>query len=151
MGDELATSNVNRAYSLGATSIAIFTFILIFLYPRFESGEIDALLFQATLAVMGVATFSFAFASFYYYGSSLGSRIDDSERALYSRRGDRFWLLGYILLFLVPSLILFSVGLLAVGAAWFVLWLVHLLFVIRYFPRIQSERSSPGPGEARAG
>jgi hypothetical protein len=73
MGDELATSNVNRSYSLGATSIAIFTFMLIFLYPRFESGEINALLFQAALVVMGVATFSFVFASLYYYGSSLGS------------------------------------------------------------------------------
>ena len=91
MGDELATSNVNRSYSLGATSIAIFTFVLLFLYPRFVSGEINALLFQATLLVMGVATFSFVFASFYYYGSSLGSGIDDAERALYSRRGDRFW------------------------------------------------------------
>ena len=69
-------SNVNRSYSLAATSIAIFTFILLFLYPRFASGEANALLFQVTLVVMGVATFSFVFASFYYYGSSLGSRID---------------------------------------------------------------------------
>ena len=46
MEDELATSNVNRSYSLAGTSIAIFTFMLIFLYPRFASGEIDALLFQ---------------------------------------------------------------------------------------------------------
>jgi hypothetical protein len=59
MGDELATSNVNRSYSLAATSIAIFTFILFFLYPRFASGEINALLFQVTLVAMGVATFSF--------------------------------------------------------------------------------------------
>ena len=58
MGDELATANVNRAYSLAATSIAIFTFMLIFLYPRFAGGEINGLLFQATLVVMGVATFS---------------------------------------------------------------------------------------------
>ena len=57
MGDELATSNVNRSYSLAATSIAIFTFVLFFLYPRFASGEINALLFQVTLVVMGVATF----------------------------------------------------------------------------------------------
>ena len=148
MGDELATSNVNRSYSLGATSIAIFTFMLFFLYPRFASGAINALLFQATLVVMGVATFSFVFASLYYYGSSLGSRIDDAERALYSRRGDRFWLLGHILLFLDPSLVLFSVGLLAVGCAWFALWLVYLLFVIRYFPRIQTPQKSSSPGEA---
>jgi len=140
MGDELATANVNRSYSLAGTSIAIFTFTLIFLYPRFASGEIDALLFQATLVVMSVATFSFVFASFYYYCSSLGSGIDDAERDRYSWRGDRFWLLGYTLLFLAPSLVLFSVGLHAVGAAWFALWLVYLVFVIRYFPRIQAAR-----------
>jgi hypothetical protein len=140
MGDDLATANVNRSYSLGATSIAIFTFMLFFLYPRFTSGAINAVLFQATLVVMGVATFSFVFASLYYYGSSIGGRIDAAERARYSRRGDRFWLLGYTLLFLVPSLILFSLGLFAVGSAWFALWLVYLLFVIRYFHRVQTAR-----------
>jgi hypothetical protein len=145
MGDELAASNVNRSYSLAATSIAIFTFMLVFLYPRFATGEINALLFQATLVVMGVATFSFVFSSFYYYASSLGSRIDDAERALYSRRADRFWLLGYTLLFLGPSLILFSVGLLAVGSVWLALWLVYFLFVIRYFPRVQTARTSSSP------
>ena len=62
MGDELAAGNVNRSYSLAATSIAIFTFMLFFMYPRFVSGEINALLFQAALVVMSVATFSFVFA-----------------------------------------------------------------------------------------
>jgi hypothetical protein len=151
MGDELATANVNRAYSLAATSIAIFTFILIFLYPRFASGQVNVLLFQATLVVMGVATFSFVFASFYYYASSLGRRMDNTERTLYSRRGDRFWLLGYVLLFLAPSLILYSVGLLAVGFVWFLLWLTYVLFLIRFFPRVQTAGTSASQGEARAG
>ena len=142
MGDDLAAANVNRSYSLAATSIAIFTFMLFFLYPRFASGEINSLLFQVTLVVMGVATFSFVFASFYYYCSSLGDRIDDADRATYSIRADRFWLFGYTLLFLDPSLILFSVGLLAVGSVWLALWLVYLLFVIRYFPRVQTARNS---------
>ena len=149
MGAEVATHNVNRSYTLGATSIAIFTFMLFFLYPRFARGEINALLFQTTLVVMGVATFSFVFASLYYYGSSLGSQIDDAERALYSRRGDRFWLLGYTLLFLNPSLILFSIGLLAVGSVWIALWLVYLLFVIRYFPTMQTGRVGASRGEGR--
>ena len=140
MGDDLARSNVDRSYSLAATSIAIFTFTLFFLYPRLETDEINPVLFQATLVVMGVATFSFVFASFHYYCSSLGGRIDDADRALYARRGDRFWLLGYTLLLLEPSLILFSIELLAVGFAWFALWLVYSLFVIRYFPRIQTAR-----------
>lgn len=149
MGDDLAASNVNRAYSLAATSIAIFTFMLIFLYPRFASGEIDPLLFQVTLIVMGVATFSFAFASFNYYGASLGSRIDDAARAVYSRRGDRLWLLGCILLFVDPSLILFSVRLLVVGSVWLALWLVYVLFALRHFPRVQTARTSSSRDEAR--
>ena len=144
MGDELAAANVNRSYSLAATSIAIFTFMLFFMYPRFLSGEINALLFQATLVVMGVATFSFVFASFYYYCSSAGTGIGDAERALCSLRADRFWLLGCTLLFLDPSLILCSIGLLAVASAWFALWLVYLLFVIRYFPKVQTVRQSSG-------
>jgi hypothetical protein len=138
MADDLAAANVNRSYQLAASSIAIFTFLLFFLYPRFASGEVDALRYQATLIVMGVATFSFAFASFYYYGASLGGRIDDAERTQFSLRGDRLWLLGCVLLFLAPSMILFTVRLLAVAFAWFALWLVYVLFVVRYFPRVQT-------------
>jgi hypothetical protein len=144
MGDDLAAANVNRSYSLAASSIAIFTFMLFFLYPRFEKGAINALLFQAALVVMGVATFSFVFASLHYYRPSPGSGFDDAERALYSRRGDRFWMLGNTLLFLDPSLILFSIGLLAVGSVWFALWLLYLLFMIRHFPRVQTARESSG-------
>ena len=138
MADELAAANVNRAYQLAASSIAIFTFLLFFLYPRYASGEIDPVPYQTSLIVMGVATFSFAFSSFYYYGASLGGRIDDAERARYARRGDQFWLLGCVLLFLTPSLILFTIGLLAVASAWFGLWLVYVLFVARFFPRVQT-------------
>ena len=85
---------------------------------------------------MGVVTFSFAFASFYYYGASLGGRIDDAERTRYSCRGDRFWLLGCVLLFLAPTWILVTITLLAVAAVWFALWLVYGLFAIRLFPRV---------------
>jgi hypothetical protein len=140
VADELAAANVNRSYQLAASSIAIFTFLLFFLHPKFAAGQVDAFAFQATLTVMGVATFSFAFSSFYYYGASLGGRIEDVERAQYSRRGDRFWLLGCVLLFLTPSLILFTIRLHAVASAWFALWLVYLFFVMRYFPRIQTAR-----------
>ena len=139
MTADLAAANVNRAYQLAASCIAIFTFLLFFLYPRFVSGDIDALPYQATLIVMGVATFSFAFASFYYYGASLGGRVDDGVRARDGHRGDRFWLLGCILLFLAPSMVLFTIGLLAVALTWFALWLVYLLFVLRNFPRVRTE------------
>ena len=138
MDEGLAASNVNRTYSLAAMSIAIFTFMLIFLYPRFASGEANAALFQATLLVMGVTTFSLMFAAFQYYGSSLGSRMDDAERARLSRRGDRFWFLGSTLLFLAPSMVLASIGLFFVGSAWFALWFAYVVFAIRFFPRVQT-------------
>jgi hypothetical protein len=141
MADDLAAANINRSYSLTATCIPIFTFMLFFLYPRFASGEIDARLFQATLVGMGVATFSFVFASYFYYCATHG-RFDDAERTLYSRRGDRFWLLGYAVLFLVPSLILFTVGLRGVAAVWLALWLAFVLFAIRTFPSVQTARKS---------
>lgn len=138
MSDDLAGSNVNRSYSLAGTSIAVFTFMLFFLYPRLLSGEIDALLFQVTLAVMGVATFSFVFASLHYYAASVGARMDAAERGRHTRRGDRFWLTGSTLLFLDPSLVLLSIRLVVVAAVWFALWTVYAAFVIRCFPRILS-------------
>jgi hypothetical protein len=140
MGEDLAATNVGRAYSLAATCIAIFTFTLFFLYPRFVSGEANALLFQASICVMGVATFAFVFASFYYYFASVSKQIGDAERAAYSRRGDHFWLLGCVLLFLDPSLILFSLSLVVIGSVWFALWLLYLVFVVRFFPKIQTAR-----------
>lgn len=143
MGDDLAGSNVNRSYSLAATSIAVFTFMLFFLYPRFRSGEIDPFLFQATLVAMGVATFSFVFASLHYYCCSLGSRIDHAERARYAWRGDRLWLIGTTVLFLAPGLVLLSIGLRAVAAVWLVLWATYASFAIRYCPRMLTPSADP--------
>jgi hypothetical protein len=142
MTNDLASANVNRSYSLGGTSIAIFTFTLIFLYPRYVNGEANPLLFQVTLAVMAVATFSLAFATFHYYGSSLPDRVDEATRATYARRGDRFWVLGSTLMFLAPSLVLFTIGLSLVGGVWLALWFVYALFISRSFRRVETRPGS---------
>jgi hypothetical protein len=44
MREDVAAVNVTRSYTLAGTNIAIFTFMLFFLYPRFESGRINPLL-----------------------------------------------------------------------------------------------------------
>ena len=142
MREDLAAVNVTRSYTLAGTNIAIFTFMLFFLYPRFESGRINPVLFQATLIAMGVATFSLVFATLHYYRCSLGGRMSETERTLYARRADRFWLLGYTMMFLAPNLVLFLLGLLAVASVWLALWLVYLFFVVRYFPKVQTLRVS---------
>ena len=99
MREDLAAVNVTRTYTLAASNIAIFTFMLFFLYPRFESGRIKPLLFQVTLIAMGVATFSLVFATLHYYRCSLGGPMSDTERTLHAQRADRFWLLGYTTMF----------------------------------------------------
>ncbi len=137
MAEELASANVNRSYTLAAMSIAIFTFVLFFLFPRFQSREIDPWMFQATLITLGMATFAFVFSTFAYYRVAIG-KADDTSRLLIARRGDRYWVFGYTMLFLSPSLILVTVGLLVVAFVWFVLWLIYLMVVIRFFPRVQS-------------
>jgi len=142
MREDLAAVNVTRTYTLAASNIAIFTFMLFFLYPRFENGRINPVLFQATLIAMGVATFSLVFATLHYYRCSLGGGMNDSDRALHARRADRFWLLGYTMMFLAPSLVLFLVRLRIVASVWLGFWLVYLFFVARYFPRIQTPRES---------
>jgi hypothetical protein len=138
MSRELAAANVNRCYQLAASSIAIFTFLLFFLYPRFASGEVDAWPFQGALMVMGVATFSFAFASWFYYGASLDTIDDSTKRDRVARRADRMWLLACLMLFLAPSLILFAVELLAVAAFWFALWLAYCFVVVANFHQVRA-------------
>jgi len=141
MREDLAAVNVTRSYTLAGTNIAIFTFMLFFLYPRFESGRINPLLFQATLIAMGVATFSLVFATLHYYRCSLGGGMSDTERTLQARRADRFWLMGYTTMFLAPSLVLFLIGLPIVASVWLAFWLLYLFFVVRYFPRLQTPPS----------
>jgi len=141
MRDDLAAVNVTRSYTLAGTNIAIFTFMLFFLYPRFESGRINPVLFQATLIAMGIATFSLVFATLNYYRCSLGERMSDTERTLQARRADRFWLLGYTTMFLAPSLVLFLIRLRIVASVWLAFWLLYLFFVVRYFPRLQTPPS----------
>jgi len=142
MREDLAAVNVTRSYTLAGTNIAIFTFMLFFLSPRFESGRINPVLFQATLIAMGVATFSLVFATLHYYRCSLGGRMNDTERARLARRADRFWLLGYTTMFLAPSLVLFLLRLRIVASVWLAFWLLYLFFVVRYFPSLQTPRAA---------
>jgi hypothetical protein len=141
MGQDQTTANVDRSHSLGGTNIAIFTFMLFFLYPRAENGTICPWLFQTTLVAMGVTTFSFVFAALEYYRSSVVGALSDAERAMHARRADRFWVLGFTGMFLAPSLVLFLLELIAVAWAWLSLWLVYLLFVVRFFPKVQTPRT----------
>src|SRR5690242_14915483 len=114
MSLEIANANVNRNITLAGTSVAIFTFLLFFLYPRYLSGEIDPILFQFTLAIIISVIFSLVNSATYYYGTALTLSVQPEKTATFGK-AEAFWLVGYSLLLLEPSLILFTVKLVAVG------------------------------------
>ena len=130
---ESANLDVSRIVTLVGTSIAIFTFLLFFLYPRYTSGAIDPILFQLSLTVIGFAIFLLVIAGLYFYSVTLPWPVTSDEAALLRRRGDKFWLLGYTVLLLEPSLILFTVNLPIVAIVWLGLWVSYLILELNEY------------------
>ncbi len=133
MSNKTANLDVSRVVTLVGTSIAIFTFLLFFLYPRFASGEIDPILFQVSLIVIGVAIFSLVYAGLYFYTLTLSYYLNSAESGAIQRRGDLFWLIGYSVLLLEPSLILLTVRLFIVALAWMALWLSYIYLTLHEY------------------
>ena len=146
-GTSLAEANVNRTATLAGTSIAIFTFLLFFLYPRYEDARINPMLFQSALMVIGLAIFGFVFAGLYYYLVTVPWPAKSLKPLGYLRTGDLFWFLGFSLLLVEPSLILFTVGLLFVAWGWFGLWVLYMFFNLREFGKYR-KRNLEGYGFA---
>jgi O-antigen/teichoic acid export membrane protein len=128
---ELATSNVNRAATLVGSSMAVFTFLLFFLYPRFSSGQIDPMLFQITLALIVFTIFSFGFSGLYYYGLVGISKLSTDKKQSYFRRANMFFVLGLLFAVAEPALILFTIGLTALGLTALTLWFLYTYFIVR--------------------
>ncbi len=130
MNRENANLDVSRIVTLVGTSIAIFTFLLFFLYPRYISDTIDPTLFQISLIVIGFAIFSLVIAGLYFYIVTLPWPVTSNEAASLRRRGDKFWMLGYSVLLLEPSLILLTVNLPTVAIVWLALWISYLILQV---------------------
>lgn len=133
MSNENANLDVSRVVTLVGTSIAIFTFLLFFLYPRFASGEIDPILFQVTLIVIGVAIFTLVYAGLFFYTLTLPQYLNSVESVAIQRRGDLFWLIGYSVLLLEPTLILLTIRLVIVALAWLLLWASYVVLTLREY------------------
>ncbi|SRR5438876_5588614 len=139
MSLDIAEANVNRNITLAGTSVAIFTFLLFFLYPRYLSGDINTVLFQFTLAIIVSVIFSLVISALYYYGTTLTLSLAPGQVTNIFGKAEAFWLIGYSLLLLEPSLILFTVNLLVVGLYALVLWFYYLLLTWLQF-RKQTKR-----------
>jgi len=127
---DLAAANVNRAGTLVGSTIAVFTFLLFFLYPRFSSGSIDPVLFQITLTIVVLTILSFSLSGLFSYRIGVLKMNSTKKRA--SMRGAAlFWLIGTLLAVLEPALILFTVGLTIVGTIALGAWVVYALLTLR--------------------
>jgi hypothetical protein len=126
MSLDIANSNVNRNITLAGTSVAIFTFLLFFLYPRYTSSEVNPILFQFTLAIIVSVIFSLVLSATYYYGNTLTLSLPAGQGTAIFGKAEGFWIIGYSLLLLEPSLILFTVNLSVVGLYALLLWFSYL-------------------------
>ena len=139
-GDDAGT-NVGHSVALAGTSTAIFTFTLGFFEPRLVLlSSVDSILFQIALTVIGLATFSFVFSGVYFYAITLVPSHDSAKGAKYRRRADTLWLIGFSLLVLEPSLILFTVDLTLVAVVYLLLWISYAVFQFYMFAEIQTLR-----------
>lgn len=122
-------ANENRSLTagLGATCIAVLTFVLIFLYDRANAGQINDLLFQATLLVIVVSLFLISVSSLNYWFVMEAFRTAPSRAPAYQRRADGFFASSLVLLLLEPTLILFTVKLYFVGAIALALWIAGVV------------------------
>ncbi len=124
-------ANENRALTagLGATCIAVLTFVLIFLYDRANAGQVNDLLFQSTLLVIVVSLSLVSLASLNYWFVMEAYRNVPSRAASYERRADGFFASSLILLLLEPALILVTVKLYYLGAVALAFWVLGILLL----------------------
>jgi hypothetical protein len=126
---EYEDANENRSLTagLGGTTIAILTFVLIFLYDRDTSGQINNLLFQLTLVNIVVSLFLISLSSLNYWFVMESLRTHHPGVGSYARRADLLFASSLVLLLLEPTLILVTVKLYYVGGVAAALYVVGLV------------------------
>lgn len=129
---DLVASNLTRATTLIGSSMAVLTFLLFFLFPRYANGQIDPILFHVTVGMVVLAIFSFGFSGICYYAIIGIPKMNVARKRLYARRGDLFFVLGILFAVSEPALILFTIGIVIVALLASGLWIIFTLFLLRH-------------------
>jgi len=127
---DYVTSNLNRSVALIGSNLAIFTFVLIFLFPRYASNQLNGVLFQATLTSSFLAIFLFGIAGVHYFEVVAMAKAIVETKMQLVRRGDLLFVVSLLLATAEPALILFTLGLTGVGIIAAVLWTLYAVFLI---------------------
>ncbi len=125
---EAARQSRGLTTALGGTCVAIFTFLLFFLYPRFAAGEVNPNLFQlALLAILG-SLFLLVLAAWFYFLFTQSLGVDAARPGKYLAWADACFAVGVTVLTLAPALVLLTVNLQALGFVALGLWGLYLIF-----------------------
>jgi high-affinity Fe2+/Pb2+ permease len=119
---EDANENRSLTAGLGGTTIAILTFVLIFLYDRAAAGQVNNLLFQSTLLIIVVSLSLISLSSLNYWFVMEALRTSPPRATVYQQRADLLFASSVVLLLLEPTLILFTVRLYYVGLVALAFW-----------------------------
>src|SRR2546426_12384503 len=128
---DYVTSNLNRSLTLIGSNLAIFTFMLIFLYPHYASNQLNGVLFQAALTGSLLAIFLFGISGVRYFEVVAMAKASVETKMQLVRRGDLLFVVSLLLATAEPALILFTLGLTGVGIIATVLWTLYAVFLTR--------------------
>ena len=128
---DYVTSNLNRSVTLIGSNLAIFIFVLIFLFPRYASNQLNGVLFQASLTASLLTIFLFGISGVYYFEVVAMAKASVETKTRLVQRGDLLFVVSLLFATAEPALILFTLGLIVVGVIATVLWTLYAVFLIR--------------------
>ncbi len=131
MDPDYVTSNLNRSVTLIGSNLAIFIFVLIFLFPRYASNQLNGVLFQASLTASLLTIFLFGISGVYYFEVVAMAKASVETKTRLVQRGDLLFVVSLLFATAEPALILFTLGLIVVGVIATVLWTLYAVFLIR--------------------
>lgn len=128
---EFVASNLNRAVTLIGSTLAIFTFVLFFLYPRYIANQLNSLLFQVTLTTTLLSIFLFGFAGVNYFEALGAPKTSVARKRILVQRGDTMFVLALLTGTAMPALILFTINIPVVATVATALWALFAGFIVQ--------------------
>ena len=117
--------------TLIGSNLAIFTFALVFLFPRYASNQLNGVLFQVTLTTTLLAIFLFGISGVYYLEVVGVAKTSIARKRVLVQRGDSLFVVSLMLGTAMPALILFTLGITAVAVIATGLWALYVGFIIQ--------------------
>ncbi len=117
--------------TLIGSNLAIFTFVLVFLFPRYASNQLNGVLFQVTLTTTLLAIFLFGISGVYYLEVVGMAKTGIARKRVLVQRGDSSFVVSLLLGTAMPALILFTLGITAVAVIATGLWVLYAGFIIQ--------------------